>query len=141
MFGRLYPARLSSRSDELSAAVALCSGSGGDPSRLHRIVNFLPSPYLCNSLPAAPFDRQMASEIPHSIARGQKDEENPHSDAPTLVAEPLDTQEKPAVRSIKLAFARNFPRTYRITSKVLLYLRGPRPKRDLDGAFLSCDTN
>lgn len=86
--------------------------------------------------PAAPFDdRQMDSEIPYSITRGQKDEEGSHSDVPILEPELSETQERPIVRNFKHAFARNLPRTYRTTSKALLYLRGPRPKRDLDGAL------
>ena len=79
----------------------------------------------------------MSSELSSSIERSPKDEES-HPDVPILTTDELggsqrqETQERPVVRRAKLAFARTFPRTYRVTSKTLLYLRGPRPKRDLD---------
>lgn len=85
--------------------------------------------------PATPHDRPMVSETSCSIARSQKDEEGSRSDVQIHGFEPSETQERPDVRKIKRAFARNLPRTYRMTSKAILYLRGPRPKRDLDGAF------
>jgi hypothetical protein len=82
----------------------------------------------------------MSSEISYSIGRSQKDEESsrPNVPIPTLGEpgglEPTETQERPTVHRAKLAFSRALPRTYRVTSKALLYLRGPRPKRDLDRA-------
>src|SRR5258705_2916476 len=75
----------------------------------------------------------MPSEISYPIARNQKDEEASRSDPTMLWSEHPVTQQKPVLRKIKRAFARNFPRAYRLTSRTLLYLRGPRPKRDLDG--------
>ena len=75
----------------------------------------------------------MASEFSSSIERSQKDEEASRSDVPVLGSEPSEAQERPVVRNINHAFARKFPRAYRTTSKALLYLRGPRPKRDLGG--------
>jgi hypothetical protein len=84
----------------------------------------------------------MSSDISYSMERGQKDEECSRSDIPTSTAtgelggsEATGTKERPVVRRVKLAFARHLPKTYRMTSKVLLYLKGPRPKRDLDRAF------
>lgn len=89
----------------------------------------------------------MSSKLSHSLERSQKDEEDPRPDAPNLTfgelsgSEPAGAQESPAVRRVKLAFARTFPRTYQVTSKVLLYLRGPRPKRDLDRTSCLVTTN
>jgi len=83
----------------------------------------------------------MSSELSYSVERSHKDEESTRPDVPILTLgesselEPTETQERPAVRRAKLAFSRAFPRTYRTTSKALLYLRGPRPKRDLDRTF------
>lgn len=77
----------------------------------------------------------MASEISYSITRSQKDEEGSRSGIQMLGSGPSEAQERPLVRRIKHAFARNLPRTHRMASKALLYLRGPRPKRDLDRAF------
>lgn len=82
----------------------------------------------------------MFSETSSSLERSQKDEEASHPDVPIIALSelgglgPTQTQERPATRRVKLAFARKFPRTYRVTSKALLYLRGPLPKRDLDRA-------
>lgn len=104
------------------------------------IIDSVFSPYLFHLLPSTPFDRQMSSELSYSIERCQKDEEESRPNVPILAlneisgSEPTEAQERPVVRRAKLAFARDFPRTYRLTSKVLLYLRGPRPKRDLDRA-------
>ena len=81
----------------------------------------------------------MSSELSNSTERSRKDEDS-RTDVPILTlgelggSEPTQTQERTVVRRVKLAFARSFPRMYRITSKTLLYLRGPRPKRDLDRA-------
>ena len=83
----------------------------------------------------------MSSEVSYSIERSQKDEENSRSDVPILPLgesggpEATGTRERPAARRakrLKLALSRAFPRTYRVTSRALFYLRGPRPKRDLD---------
>lgn len=103
---------------------------------IRSLISF-PSPYSCSPLPATPFDPQMSSEISYSIGRSQKDEEASRSDAPILATDESDGAETRGRRishNIRLAFARNLPRTYRVTSKVFLYLRGPRPKRDLDRA-------
>ena len=103
---------------------------------VHSISN--PLPIFMMIPPAAPFAPRMSSEISYSAERNKNDEESCRSEVPTLAK----TQEKPGVtHKIKLVCARSFPRTYRTTSKVLLYLRGPRPKRDLDRAFPSCDTH
>ena len=81
----------------------------------------------------------MFSETSSSLERSQKDEAS-HPDVPIIALSelgglgPTQTQERPATRGVKLAFARKFTRTYRVTSKALLYLRGPLPKRDLDRA-------
>ena len=77
----------------------------------------------------------MASEISQSIGKSQRDEEGSRSDVTILSSEPSKPEERPVVRRVRSAFAHNFPRTYRITSKALLYLRGPRPKQDLERAF------
>lgn len=80
----------------------------------------------------------MSPEISSSLERSQKDEECSRPDVPIFPLpelgglEPTQTQERPVVRRAKLAFARKFPRTYRVASKALLYLRGPLQKRDLD---------
>jgi len=82
----------------------------------------------------------MSSDLSSSLEGSRKGEESPHSHTPDLVLgelgglEPTQTQERPLFRRAKLALARKFPRTYRVTSKALLYLRGPRLKRDLDRA-------
>ena len=84
----------------------------------------------------------MSSELSSSPEMSRKDEEAPSPDIPVLALNELgrlettETQKRPAVHRAKLAFARNFPRTYRVASKVVLYLRGPRPKRDLERASL-----
>lgn len=84
----------------------------------------------------------MSSDISYSMERGQKDEVYSHSDIPTSAAtgelggsKPTGAKERPIARRVKLALARHLPKTYRTASKVLLYLRGPRPKRDLDRTF------
>lgn len=92
---------------------------------------------------------QMSSEISYSIERSRKDEENPRPDVSALPlgesgeSEQTETRERLVMHKIESAFARHLPRTYQIASKVLLYLRGPRPKRDLDPPvpFLSLPRN
>lgn len=82
----------------------------------------------------------MSPELSHSAEGNQKDEEASRLGTPILPLDkfgrpgPLQTQETPAIRKAKLAFAHAFPGTYRAASKALLYLRGPRPKRDSDRA-------
>lgn len=99
---------------------------------------------------ASYFYRQMSPELSHSTEGSQKDEEASRLSTPILPLGkfgrpgPLGAQGRPAVRKAKLALAHTFPRTYRAVSKGLLYLRGPRPKRDLERAscpVLSCDIN
>lgn len=80
----------------------------------------------------------MSSDHSSSLIESLKDEESPRPHTPSLAlaelagSEPAQTQERPLFRRAKFALARKFPGTYRVTSKALLYLRGPRPKRDLD---------
>jgi len=82
----------------------------------------------------------MSSDNSSSLEGSRKDEESSLSRTPSLAlvelggSEPTQTQERPLFRGAKLALARKFPGTYRVTSKALLYLKGPRPKRDLDRA-------
>ena len=93
--------------------------------------------YSCYLL-HAPFDQPMSSDHSSSLIESLKDEESPRPHTPSLAlaelagSEPAQTQERPLFRRAKFAIARKFPGTYRVTSKALLYLRGPRPKRDLD---------
>jgi len=125
-------------------AAARVRSGGRRPSasaldQLHPSSSLLYSCYF----PHAPFSQPMSSDLTSSLEGSRKDEEFPHPHTPDLALrelgglEPTPAQEKPLFRGAKLALARKFPRTYRVTSKALLYLRGPRPKRDLDRASRS----
>ena len=108
-------------------------------------ISFCPTHYSCYPLPSTPFDQQMSSDLSSSLEGSRKDEETPHPGTPDLAfgelggSEPTQTQEESVFRRTKLALARKFPGTYSVASKAFLYFRGPRPKRDLDGASFVYD--